>query len=83
MKVMGIFNNLFQFIQDGNLLLFFIKLFGIVLSGIYLFFTLILVQQVVTLRKVVIIHNGGYLLLVAQALFVVASALTLYAVALL
>lgn len=77
---MEILNDLFRFIQNGNLLLFFIKLFGIVFSGIYLFFTLILTQQVVTLRKVVILHNGRYLLVIAQLQFIAAILLTLYAV---
>ncbi len=77
---MEIFDRAFSFIREGNLITFFTKLFGIVFGGLYLFFTLILVQQVVTLKKVVKINDGGLLLLVAQVQFILAIAILLYAI---
>ena len=80
---MEIIDNLFNFIQQGNLFTFFVKVFGIALGGIYLFFTLIMMQQVITLKKVVGVHDKGFLLLFAQIQFLFAIAILLYAVVIL
>lgn len=80
---MEIIDNIFSFIQNGNLIVFFSKLFGIVVGGLYLFFTLITVQQVTTMKKAVGVHDGGLLLLFAQIQFLAAIAIVLYAIVLL
>ncbi|OGK17067.1 hypothetical protein A2690_04810 [Candidatus Roizmanbacteria bacterium RIFCSPHIGHO2_01_FULL_39_12b] len=80
---MEIIDRVFEFIQSGNLFVFFTKLFGIVLGGLYLFFTLVMVQQVITLKKVVEVHDRGILLLLSQIQFVAAIGILLYAVVIL
>lgn len=58
----------------------FIKLFGIVLGLLYLFFSIILVKQVQSMKRTVTVHDGGMLLMTAYvqvgiSLIIVAYAL--------
>ncbi len=80
---MEIIENVLFFIQNANLLTFFTKIFGIALGGLYLFFVLVLVQQVVSLKRVVVILDRGLLLFIAQIQFVIAVVILLYAIVLL
>lgn len=63
----------------GNLLAIFIKLFGVVLSILYMFFCIILIRQLATMRKTLSIHDGGVLDIVAYIQALLAAFLVFYA----
>ena len=67
---------------NGDLVGFFLKLFGIVLGFLYVFFSLIIVKQVRSMEKVVTIQDNGLLMMMAYlqvvlALLVVGFALVI------
>ena len=67
---------------EGDLIGFFLKLFGIVIGLLYVFFALIVVKQIKTMERVVTLHDNGLLLILGYvqlglALLVVAFALVI------
>jgi len=64
---------------NGDILGIFIKLFGIVLGILYLFFCIILIRQLSTMRKTLTINDGGILDLVAYVQALLAAFLVFYA----
>ncbi len=63
----------------GDLLGFFIKLFGIVLSILYMFFCIILIRQLGSMRKTLSINDGGILDIIAYIQALLAAFLVFYA----
>lgn len=67
---------------QGDLLGFFLKLFGIVIGMLYVFFSIIIIKQVNTMKNVVTINDSGLLIMMAYvqlglALLVVGFALVI------
>lgn len=70
---------LVDFITGDNLLSTFLKLFGIVLGLLYLFFSIIVVQQVRTMKKVVQIEDSGTLTFVSHIQVMLALLVVIFA----
>jgi hypothetical protein len=70
---------MFDLLLSGDLLGFFIKLFGIVLAILYLFFCIILIRQLDTMRKSLEIGDGGILSIIAYIQALLAAFLVFYA----
>lgn len=76
-------DSLFSFLQNSSFGTLLIKGFGIVLSGLFVFFSLILKRQVGLMRKTIIIKDNGFLSLYAVIQLVVALVLFVYALVIL
>jgi hypothetical protein len=67
-------------IFDGeNIFGVFLKLFGIVLGLLYLFFSIILLKQVQSMKKVVSVHDSGLLLMMAYMQIGISFVIVAYA----
>ena len=77
---MEIIESVFSFIQSGDLIGFFTKLFGIALGGIYLFFTIIMMYQIMSLKKLVELSDKGVLLILSYFQVIIATVLILYSI---
>ncbi|KXK09808.1 MAG: hypothetical protein UZ22_OP11002000972 [Microgenomates bacterium OLB23] len=64
---------------SGDLLGIFIKLFGVVLSVLYMFFCIILIRQLASMRKALTINDGGVLDILAYIQALLAAFLVFYA----
>jgi hypothetical protein len=63
----------------GDLLGLFIKLFGIVMGILYMFFCIILIRQLSTMRKSLSINDAGILDIIAYIQALLAAFLVFYA----
>ncbi len=68
-----------DFLLQGDLVGVFIKLFGVVSSILYMFFAIILIKQLESLRKTLSINDGGIYTIVAYVQALVAAFLVFYA----
>ncbi|MBP9815620.1 hypothetical protein KBD09_00070 [Candidatus Woesebacteria bacterium] len=64
---------------NGDIFGLFIKLFGVVLGILYMFFCIILIRQLGTMRKTLSINDGGILDLIAYIQALLAAFLVFYA----
>lgn len=51
-----------DFFTESDLLSIFLKLFGIVIGLLYLFFSIIMIKQVESMKRTVTIDDGGLLI---------------------
>ncbi len=63
------FDSLLNFLQFSNLISFFIKIFGIALSGMYILFTGIVIRQVRIMRKAIEVNDNSLLIVAAYIEF--------------
>ncbi len=68
-----------DFFTDNNVIALFLKLFGIVLGFLYLFFAWVLIMQIKSLEKTVDIDDDGLLILLARIQLVLAVVIVLFA----
>lgn len=68
-----------EFFNNTNLLQMFLKLFGIVMAFLYMFFAWVLIKQIQSLEKTVDIHEDGLLILLARIQLVLAIVIVLLA----
>jgi len=71
--------NILEFATTGEILSLLIKLFGIVLGLLYLFFSIIMIRQVRSMQRTITIHDRGLLVFAAYTQVFFASVLVLYA----
>lgn len=68
-----------DFFADNNVIGIFLKLFGVVLGFLYLFFAWVLIKQIQSLEKTVDIDDDGLLILLARIQLVLALVIVLFA----
>jgi hypothetical protein len=71
--------NVIHLISDGDIISLFIKLFGVVLGFLYLFYSLVIVRQVSVMRHEVAIQDGGLLLMVSYVQVFLALVVLIFA----
>lgn len=74
---------LLDFLQSGRLLDMFIKLFGLVLGGLYVFFSVIMIRQVEVMGRTIRISNHGVLNFFAYLQLAFSIIILIYAIFLL
>lgn len=57
--------NFIDFINEADLFSLFLKLFGVVVGALYLFFSVVMVKQVETMKRTITIQDNGLLDIVA------------------
>ena len=68
-----------DFFLNGDIVGLFIKLFGVIAGILYLFFTIILIRQLDTMRKTLSINDGGILNIMAYIQAILAAFVVFYA----
>ena len=68
-----------EFFSSANVIAIFLKLFGIVMGFLYMFFAWVLIKQIRSLEKTVDIDDDGLLVLLARIQLVLAIVIVLFA----
>lgn len=76
---MNLIQGIIDFVSNGDLISFFLKLFGIALSALFIFLQIITSRQVVTMKKTVQVHDHNILNIVSLLQLIGAVLLFLYA----
>jgi Family of unknown function (DUF5657) len=71
--------SIIQAISSGSVVGLFLKLFGVVIGFLYLFYALVIVRQVGLMKTVVTIHDGGVLKILAFLQVLLALAIVIFA----
>ncbi len=71
--------SLIDFLQSGNLFALFFKLFGVVLGGLYVFFSVIMIRQIKAMQRVVRVRDNGVLRFLSYVQLVAALIILIYA----
>lgn len=66
-------------ISSGSIISLFLKLFGIVIGFLYLFFSLVIVRQTGLMKAVVAVHDAGVLKLLAYLQVILALCIVIFA----
>ncbi len=76
-------DSLFSFLQGSSIGSFFIKAFGITLTGLFLAFSFILKRQVGIMRKTIMLKDNGLLDVYVMVQLVISLVLFVYALVIL
>lgn len=71
--------NVIEFFNQEHIFGIFLKLFGVVIGFLYLFFSLIILRQIDVMRKTVTFEDGGKLELGAYVQIVLATVIVVFA----
>lgn len=72
-------NSIVNFFNQADIFGIFLKPFGIVLGFLYLFFSIVVLRQVRSMRKTVTFHDRGFLELGSYAQIILATVILVYA----
>ncbi|OGK15821.1 hypothetical protein A3H80_03250 [Candidatus Roizmanbacteria bacterium RIFCSPLOWO2_02_FULL_37_19] len=70
---------LLEFLDAQHLFSFFLKLFGVTLGLLYLFFAVIMIRQVISMKRTVSVKDGGILLIISYIQVSLATVIVFYA----
>lgn len=71
--------SIIQAISSGSVVGLFLKLFGVVIGFLYLFYSIVIVRQVGLMKTVVTIQDGGVLKILAFLQVLLALAIVIFA----